>query len=184
VAGKPVRFIRKGGRVIPIREPDAVISKAGRTLLTRGSKPLKILRGAAVVGTAADITRGIKKFKANPKQKIKVHQGLDALGLGLSVASGALGAATFSHGAKGLISGMIAGHAIDAGGIAANIASVSGKGKLKERATQAARQEARNLVIGNAVYAVGILAVKKNREKLAEYAVKLVQFARKALVRT
>lgn len=174
MANSGVRFIRKGGKIIPIR---AVSKVAGRAI------PVARVAGAA--GAAYSIRKNVKKFKANPKQKdIKVNKSLNALGLGLSVASGALGAATFSHGAKGFLGGFIAGHALDAGGVAANIASVAGKGKLKERATQAARQEARNFVIGNAVYAAGLIGIKKNREKVAEYAGKLVQFARKALIRS
>lgn len=186
MADNQVKFVRKGGRVIPIR-----IAK-GAAKVAKRAAPLA--RGVALAGAAYGIEKGIKQRKANPKQDIKVNRGLDALGLGLSVASGAVGAATFSHGAKGLIGGMIAGHAMDIGGIASNIASVAGKGKLKERAKQAARQEARNLIVGNAVYAAGILGVKRNREqavkygvaaaeKTAEYAQKIVAFARKALVR-
>lgn len=174
-----VRFIRKGGRVIPIG------AKTAGKVAGRIAK--KALPGARIVGAASAvyaIKKNIKKYKANPKQDIKVHKGLDALGLGLSVASGALGAATFSSGLKGFLGGALGSHLIDAGGVTANIASVTGKGKFKQRAEQAARQEARNFLIGNAVYAAGIIGIKRNREKLVEYSGKILEFAKKALVAT
>lgn len=173
MADKGVKFIRRGGKIIPIRAAGKVAGRA-----------LPIARAAGAAGAAYSIKKNIKKFKANPKQDIKVNKGFDALGLGLSVASGAIGAATFSSGAKGFLGGFVAGHALDAAGVASNIASVAGKGKLKERAKQAARQEARNFIVGNAVYGAGLLGIKKNREKIAEYAGKLVAFARKSLIRS
>jgi hypothetical protein len=147
-----LRFIRKGGRVIPI---------AAKALpAARGAK----LAGHTVKGTAGGVVN--RKIKA-PVPPVKVNRGLDLAGLGLSVASGVLGAATFSSGVKGFVGGAIGGHAIDAAGIAANLGSVAGKGRLKDRATQAAKQEGRNLVIGNAVFAAGVLGSSKNRATLA-----------------
>lgn len=112
---------------------------------------------------------------------IKVNHALDLTGLGLSVASGALAAATFSGGVKGLVGGHLAAHGIDAAGIAANVASVSGHGKIKARAKQAAKQETRNFLVGNAVYAAGVLGSSNNRAALAGYTSKIVGLARKAL---
>lgn len=186
--GDVVGFFRKNGRVIPIR------SSSGAGHAAKASS--KIIKGATHVGRAASIGAsahaihsGLKSHKSNERQAaIKVNRGLDALGLGLSVGTGVLGAATFGMGAKGFIAGSAATHAVDALGVGINAASVAGKGKTKERVKQAARQEARNLVVGNAVYAAGILAVKKNRQAAvtyaktgAAYAKRILDFSRKAL---
>ncbi len=90
-------------------------------------------------------------------------------------------AATFTGGWKSMVGGAVASHAIDAAGIAANVASVAGKGHLKERAEQAAKQEARNFAIGNAVWGAGLIGVKKNRTELVGYAKKILEFGRKAV---
>lgn len=163
----PVRFIRKHGRVIPIRDAAATGAKV-----------------AAVGAAAYELHKGAKQkqnFIDKFKPKIKINKGLDALGLGLSVVSGAVGAATFGRSAKSFVGGMVASHGIDALGITANVASVKGHGQRAERIKQATRQEARNLVVGNAVYFGGILATKGGRKIVGTGVSKAVGIARKFL---
>lgn len=163
-----VRFIRKNGRVIPI----SAAAGAGA----------RVARGAAVgAGAALAAKSHFQKQEGKPGPKIKINRALDLTGLGLSVASGALAAATFSGGAKGFLAGHAAAHGIDIVGVGANVASVAGKGHGKERAAQAAKQEARNFAVGNAVYLGGILASAKNREAAVQYTAKGVQMAKKIL---
>lgn len=181
--GGIVGFFRKDGRVIPIRASSG--GRQGRaSTKVPGRHGLPLARGAQVAATAASTTyqvhRSIQAHKA-PAQKIQVRRGLDALGIGLSVASGVLGAVTFSGGTKSFIGGAVGGHVLDAAGIAANAASVTGKGKTKSRIRQGARQESRNFLIGNAVYAAGILGSKTNRATLVASAKKLIEFGKKAL---
>lgn len=152
-----LRFIRKNGRIIPIRAAGQA-HRAGKTALGVGKAG--VLGGSAY---AANRARTRKKTLAERVAPIKVNKKFDAIGLGLSVASGALGAATFHHGFKGLIAGQIAGHAMDAVGIAANVRSVAGRGRTKARIEQGTKQEARNFLVGNAVFYAGILAQKKTR---------------------
>lgn len=166
-----LRFIRKNGRIIPIRAPGGGASSSAHHVA-------KHLAHGAALGAAGVAVAAIKKPSKN--QTIKVNRGLDLAGLGLSVASGALAAATFST-PKGLAFGHAAAKAIDVAGVSANVASVAGRGNIKQRAKQAAKQEVRNFAIGNTVFALGVLGVKKNRKALAGYAAKILQFGRKAV---
>lgn len=169
-----VRFIRKDGRIIPIA---AAAAGAGAVAVSHKAKLAKgIVKGARVANAVAHTG-----FKKQPKPSFEVNQKLDMAGLGLSLASGAFAAATFSGGAKGLAAGFFGSHALDALGIGANVASVAGHGKTKERAKIAAKHEARNFIAGNAVYAAGLLGIKKNRQALVGYASKVISFARTAL---
>lgn len=196
MADDGVRFIRKDGRIIPIHAraagnasartgARAAVGAAGKKL-AKLHKSTRFAHGVAVGAGAAMIAHHGKIGSRHPQ--VKVNKKLDLLGLGLSVASGVAGAATFSHGARGLLAGFVASHAIDAAGIAANVASVTGKGHKIERAKQGAKQEARNFVIGNAVFAAGIVATKNNRATLVKgakaglkYAGKTLAIARKVL---
>lgn len=160
-AGDAIRFIKKDGRVIPIT---AAAGGAGRVAQAAG----KAIKTARVANAGAMVARhGLTGEQHN---KIVVNKKLDALGLGLSVASGVVAAATFSGGAKGLLAGSVLSHALDAGGVAANVGSVAGKGNGKERAKTAAKNEARNFAIGNLIFAAGIVGVKANRQAAVKYA--------------
>lgn len=156
-----VRFIRKNGKIIPIGA--ARVASVGAR--------------AAGAGAAALAAHSASKEKA---KHITVNHKLDLTGLGLSVASGAVAAATFSTPA-GFVGGHLAAHAIDAAGIGANIGSVAGRGHAKERAQQGAKQEFRNLLVGNAIYGAGVLGVKKNRDALIGATQKILALARKGL---
>jgi len=179
MSGDIVGFFRKDGRVIPIRS-----SGAGRA----AGHALKIAKGAsaiahgttAVVGAHALATH-LRNVKAS-SSKVHVNRGLDALGLGLSIGTGALAAATFSGGIKTFAAGALATHAIDAAGITANAAAVAGHGHTKERVRLGARNEARNFVIGNAVYAAGILGIKKNRDVLVNVGKTAFKFGKKLVM--
>ncbi len=166
MAGK-LHFIRKNGRIIPI----------GARGTSSAHKVVKHVVGGAALGATAV---GITTLKPSSKQKFKVNSGFDVTGLGLSVVSGALAAATFSS-PKRLVLGHAATMAIDVGSVAANIASVAGSGNKKERALQAAKQESRNFAVGNAVFALGVLGVKKNRQALAGYSSKILSMTRRVL---
>lgn len=164
--GDVVRFIRKNGKVIPIRAASGHVRRV-----------VKVARTAQAVHGAYHF----QKNRTLKPQGVKVNRALDIGGLGLSVASGALAAATFSAGAKGFLGGSLASHLLDVAGVSANVASVAGKGKIKKRAEQASKQEARNFAVGNAVYLAGILGFKRNRQAAIGYATKVMDFARKVL---
>lgn len=181
MANAPVRFIRRGGRVIPIRKPDAIYSKTGQKIAMGESLGLKAARGVSAAFAGVAIAEGVKRRRAFKKQDVKVNPYWDAASLGLSVASGVLGAATFTSGTKGFISGLAGGFALDAASTAANLASVAGPGKHRSRLKQAARNEARNIIVGNSVYAAGILANPTARATALEYASKAVTLFRKRL---
>lgn len=170
-----VRFIRKNGKIIPI----AMAASAGA----------RVTGQAAKAATAA----ATKHFSAPHSNKthpaFKKNMALDAAGLGLSIASGVVAAATFAT-PKGFLAGHAAAHAIDALGVSANVASVTGKGHGRERAQAGAKQELRNLAIGNAVYFAGVAGFKQNRSAAKAYGVKaigvakkIVELGRKALLR-
>lgn len=165
-----VSFIRKNGKVIPIR----AASGAGRIAKHASST-------AHVVGAVGGAYAIHKASKQKSDTKIKVNRALDLSGLGLSIASGVVAASTFAGGGKGLLGGHAVAHAIDIAGVSSNAASVAGKGDRKARVEQGLKQEARNFVIGNAVYAAGVLGVKKNREALIGYAKKIIEYGRKAV---
>lgn len=217
-----VTFIRKNGRIIPIREKVAHASNAATAAAAGGAyaihrkmmkKPLisasaknsvksagaklggklaklhkqtRFAHGVAV-GAGAALAAQHGTFKStNPE--VKVNQKLNLLGLGLSIGTGLLGAATLSGGAKRFLAGAAVTHAIDAAGVGLNVASVAGKGHKLERAKLAAKQEARNFAIGNAVFVAGAVATKSNRAALVagaktsiKYAGKTLAFARKVL---
>lgn len=164
-------FFRKGGKIIPIRAA-AGVGRAGK--ITRAVKV------AGHAGVAAAGVHAIRKSGLKSKE-IKVNRALDMTGLGLSVAAGVVAASTFSGGWKSAVGGAIASHAVDAAGIAANVASVAGRGNARARAEQGAKQEARNFIVGNAVWGAGFLASGKNRKALAGYATSILKFARKAV---
>lgn len=166
----PIRFIHKNGHVIPI---GAAVAGAARKYgalheVTKAS-------AASVAGSVAE------KHIKSQKGTFKVNKSLDVLGLGTAIASGVVGAATASMGAKTAIAGYAASHVIDAAGIGINAASVAGKGHAKARTKQFAKQEARNLAIGNAIYLGGLLGIRKNRQAVAAGATKALGIARKFL---
>lgn len=181
-----VTFIRKNGRIIPIRQAAAAGGRKVAGGLAKLHKQTRFAHGA-IVGAGAAQAAHAGTFKSTHPE-VKVNQKLNLLGLGLSIGTGILSAATLSHGAKGFIAGAAASHAIDALGVGVNVGSVAGKGHKFERAKQAAKQEARNFAIGNAVFAVGAVATAKNRATLVagakagiKYAGKTLAFARKVL---
>ena len=174
VNDQAVRFIKKNGRTIPIRAAGAASAHA-----SHAHKILKSAKGAAAIG-GAGIAVHQAATGARPG-KIKVSETLKTLGIIGSVASGALGAATFTGSGKKIAAGIVGSHVLDAVGTAANIASVAGNKNKKEAAKVAAKQEARNFVIGNAVFAAGVFGLKKNRAAGVQYAKSVVNVARKIL---
>lgn len=182
-----VGFFRKNGKIIPIHK---VAGGAAKSAISTGARAG--YRAGHIAGRATQYGLGAYAIHQAVKKKpqIKVNSGLDALGVGLSALSGAIGAATFAGGTKSFVAGAAAGHAIDIAGVAANAASVAGQGDKKGRAKQFARQEGRNFLIGNGVFAAGLIGMKRNREALAEgskkavaVTQKIIAFTRKALVR-
>lgn len=174
--GDAVSFIRKNGKIIPIRAAQGAghASRAGKIL--RGAK------AATAVGASVGLAKGALAKKKGHSD-VAVNKKYDAAGFALSVGSGIIAAATFGLGVKGFAAGAVASHGLDALGVAANVASVRGKGNLRGRAEQGAKQEARNLVIGNAVFGAGLLASSKNRARLVSWTQKAVALAKKSLIR-
>ncbi len=164
-------FFRKNGKIVPIRAAaGAGVAAAGAAVAHNK------LKSARAINAAVQLRK-----HPNADKKIHVNRSLDMTGLGLSVASGVVAASTFALGAAGLATGFVASHVIDAGGVAANAASVAGHGHKKERAKVFAKQEGRNFAIGNAVYLGGVLGTKTGRESLVKYSAKILEFGRKAL---
>lgn len=199
MAGAIKGFFRRDGHVIPIRESDGKNSRSHTSVhhtdATQGpSKFSKVRAQAKKVTSYAHDTKEDFKSRTNDQFKkagIKtrlpveppiVNKNMDRLGLGLSVASGAIAAGTLSgFGAKGFVAGQTAAHVLDAFGIGANISSVAGRGRKTERTKQAAKQEARNFIIGNTVYALGALGLKKNRQAAAGVARSAVQIVKRVV---
>lgn len=193
--GDAIGFIRKNGRIIPLRGASGAAHKVAKGAL----------QAHHAIKNIAKIPKHTQTLKQDTKSKgIKVNRALDMTALGLSIASGVVAAATFSGGWKSLAAGAIASHVIDAAGIAANVASVTDKKQLssvygkvksgnysaikelgtaknKQAAIVAGKNEARNFVIGNAIYAAGLVGIKRNRTELAGYAKSILNFGRKAL---
>lgn len=165
-----VRFIRKGGKVIPIRAARA--ARLGRVAQIP-------LRGAQTVAAA----KGIKKLNHDitKKPNIKPNQFLNAAGTAVAVGSGVVSGALFGGGARGFLAGTAASLGLDFGSTALTIAAHAGKGHMKTRAKMAAKEEFKNVIIGNAAYGATILAVPRSRAKLMEYVGKISAFGRKAL---
>lgn len=167
MAQSPVTFIHHNGRVIPIRGQSPPGEKKPGVL-----EQHKKVAHAAVAATTSVVHKAKVHVEAGLDavgvhlQPVKTNKKLDALAVGLSVASGVVGAATFSRGIKGFAGGLVLSHGLDALGVAANVASVAGTGQRKERVKQAARQEARNFVLGNVIFGAGILGSQRNRETL------------------
>lgn len=180
-----MKFIRKNGKIIPIRDGAKGATRTVARGAVKGAAKRAIIKGASRgfrLGQAAGIATAAVAAKKIKRQPIKVDPVMNAVGIGAAVASGVAGAAGFSHGAKGFFGSLGVSLGLDAVSTGANIASVrKGPGTTKQKALQVAKQEARNIVIGNAVYGAGLLAVQKNREKVVEYASKFVQFGRKYL---
>lgn len=180
-----------GGHHVPTIEHAAIGAAKHAASATAGYAKQKIGQARFVGGKVASagsaashkIRQSVDAGLTNiglTNQPVKVRRGWDAAGLGLSVASGGLAAAYFSgHGAKGFVGSQVASHAIDALGVSANIASVAGRGNAKGRARQGARQEARNFILGNAVYAAGVVGLKRNRSALAGQVKRVAQWGKK-----
>jgi hypothetical protein len=165
-----MRFIKKDGRIIPI---GAAVGAAA----VKGARAASATRRAVKTPLAA-----AARAKIHKQAEVKVNRTLDLTGLGLSVASGAIAAATFAGGARSLVGGAVASHAIDAVGIGANLASVAkGGGTKGQKLKQAGRQEARNLLVGNAIYGAGLIGMKSNRQAAVGFAKKIIALGRKAL---
>lgn len=109
-----LKFIRKAGKVIPIGA-------------IRGGAFAKktVASGIRSSGTA------IKK-----QSDVKPRRVLQATGFGLAIASGVLGAATFSGGAKKVLGGVAGGIGLDVASSAANVAAYAGKGNGKSEQKQ------------------------------------------------
>ncbi len=169
-----IGFFRRNGKVIPVRASSGGGNSnrmhdggnhPGSHIATKINKAKDKLKEASEQAKVHANT-GLQKVGVDARfhvEPIKANKKLDALGLGLSVASGVVSAATFSHGTKGFLSGVLGSHVLDAAGIGANVAAVAGKGRTKERAQLAAKNEFRNFVVGNAVFGAGLVMSKKNR---------------------
>lgn len=170
-----LRFIRKNGKIIPITAAKGARAAAVTT---------RVGRAATAIGAGASLAHGARLAKTSKGHSdVKVNKKYDAAGFALSVASGVVAAATFGLGIKGFAAGAVASHGLDALGISANIASVAGRGNAVGRTKQGAKQEARNLIVGNAVFAGGVLASKSGRARLVSWTQKAVSLAKKGLIR-
>lgn len=155
-------FRRIRGRIVPIKATGETVAKG-------------IGVGIAAFGARA----AARKYDSIGNQKgIKVRPILDTLGLGTAVASGAVAAATFSGPLRKVGLGIAASLGLDAISSASAALSVMGKGKVEERIKQGAKQEARNFLLGNLVFAGGLIGTPANRARaaaLAKAAARLVR---------
>ena len=168
-----MHFIRKDGRIIPIRDQGAGVAAKVGHIYQRKLGHAK----AAVMS----VRRGVAQNTGIGHPAIRVNRGLDALGLGISLASGAVAGLGFGTGVKGLAASQTLAHAMDFGGIAANAASVAGRGQAKDRAVQGAKQEARNFVLGNGLLLGLMIGLKRNRAAAVQYAKKSWDVGAKAV---
>jgi hypothetical protein len=160
-AQRRVIFRRINGRVVPIA----------------AARSAELTRHIPATAGGAAVLAGTSKSKG-----IKVNSTLKHIGTAAAVASGALGAATlFSSGKAAFWGGLVGGLALDAVSTGSSAAAVArgNRKNVKGAAKEFARMEAKNIVVGNAIFYGGILAVKKNREKIVGYGIKALNFVRK-----
>jgi hypothetical protein len=136
----------------------------------------KLAVGSAVTVGATAVHKSIK----HSGEKIKPNEFLRTAGFASSIASGAIGAATVFGGGwkKAAISTAIT-TGIDVGSVALNAAAYSGKGQLKQRIKEGAKQEAINMAAGNAVFIGGLLANKQSRQAMIKTASNTLGFLRR-----
>lgn len=160
-----VRFRRINGRVVPIRTSNAVAAAQTGIGVYKGIKTAKTITAGAIVGSTK-------------KTNIKPDRLLQAVGFGTAVADGVLSGATFfTSGVKGFFLGQGVGIGLSLGSSAANVASFAGsRGKLKNKAKAAARQEAINTIAGNAAFAGTLFAIPKSRRIIFEKTTKALKF--------
>ncbi len=157
-----IRFIRRNGRVIPILRRAEVAKQTAFV-------------GASVAGLSA-----LKKVKA---KEITPHFGLAAASVGASVASGLVSGLTFFRpGLKSFLGGTGASLGLDVAATGLGVGAYAGKGQFKARAKGAAKLEAANVIIGNAVFAGTLLAHGPSRRKIFEGAAKLAKFIGKRVL--
>ena len=165
-----IRFIRKDGRIIPIRDGSAPSgTDAGQKPPHPAVRKLQAARANLHVKKEEfkiKVNAGLEKIGSQtrlPTEPITPRKDLNALGLGLAVAGGAISALTFTGSAKKIIIGQTVGQLFDIGSSIANVGSVAGADRRKERLKLGAKQELRNTIIGHAVFGAGLVGLKKNR---------------------
>lgn len=149
-------FRRIRGRIVPIAE-----STSRKVTMVNG------LRRAAVASPAVFL-----------KEEVKPQKALKFAGLATAVASGVIAGATlFGVSGKRFLAAQALSTGLDFGSTALNVSAYTGKGKLKQRAESALRQEAVNIGAGYAALGGSVLATKAGREAT----VKGLKFIGKAL---
>ena len=148
----------------------------GKTIFRRiRGRIVPITQGVAVAKTAASAV-ALKKVK---KQNVEPNKLFKYTATGLAVASGALGALTFTGGRKSFWGGIGGGLALDAASSSANIAAHSGRGNARGRIKAGIRHEAFNTLLGNAVFGAGLLAIPRNRAAIKSGGLAVLNFFRR-----
>lgn len=164
-----IAFRRIHGRIIPVKAGGNPLNKAS------AGKAARLAGHAAVIGGA-----GYLASKSNKKGTLQPNRGLQAVGFATNVASGILSGATMFSGGKKFWASQAGSFGLDAVSSTANVASFAGKGKLKQRAKLAAKQEVINNAAGYAAFGATLLSSAKGRAKLLEYGQKAVSLAKAA----
>jgi hypothetical protein len=155
-----VRFIRKGGKIIPIRT-------------MRGTSAGHSVAQTAIASVGSALIRKPKKIEPN--------QALSIAGTGMAIASGILSGVTFGKGKKGFLLGTGGSIGLDVASSAANVAAFAGKGHTRMRIKAGAKQELTNMLVGNAAFGAAILATPSSRKALVEMGSKAITYGRKLL---
>lgn len=136
-------FRRIRGRIVPIAE-----STSRKVTMINGA------RRAAIAAPAVFL-----------KEEVKPHNAFKFAGLATAVASGVVAGATlFGVKGKKFIAAQALSTGLDFGSTALNVSAYAGKGKLKQRAESALKQEAVNIGAGYAALGASVLATKAGRE--------------------
>lgn len=167
-AGSAIKFIRKGGRIIPIR--------AGMS----ANKLAQVKRKEVAISAAKGVLGAVGTTLKKPKD-IQPNNLMRAGAIGVSVGSGFLQGLSFGRGTKGFIAGHAFGFGADVGATAMTVGAWRGKGNFRQRAKGAARDEAINQVAGHGVYLGTILLRPEGRKKIMEYAGKAYNLGKRAV---
>ena len=135
------------------------------------------IRGLVAAKTAKDVAVTAAS-PALKKQNVSHNKILKATSHTTAIASGIISGATLFGGAKMFALGQSIGLGLDFGSSGLNAAAHVGKGQKMKRVKEIARTEFVNNVVGYGAMGVTILAQKKGRQKIVEYAAKTAGVAK------
>lgn len=162
--GKTI-FRRIRGRIVPIHTTANAAQGAVRAV--------SVKRAIAVGALSGGVAAGMKN------KKVQTNKLLKYTSTGLAVASGILGAATFTSRGKSFWGGIGGGLALDAASSSSNFAAHAGRGNTRNRVKAGIQHEAFNTLLGNAVFGAGLLAIPKNRAAIKSGGMAVLNFFRR-----